>query len=104
MERNKLLKLVKQTILKIEPGAEIILYGSRSREDNKNDSDWDFVILVDGKIDSERIDTIRHQIYEVEWDSGEVLSSIIRTRNDWGSPYFQAMPFYKNVVSEGIHI
>ncbi len=60
---------MKQAILEIEPSAEIILYGygSLSRGDFNEESDWDFLILVEGTVDDKRIDNIRHRLYEVEW-------------------------------------
>ena len=104
MNRKTLLERVKKCVLKIEPNAEILLYGSRARGESHEYSDWDFLILVDGELDPGRIDAIRHQIYEVEWDSDEVLSSIVRTRDDWKNPKYRAMPFFKNVIEYGIHI
>lgn len=104
MDRKTLLERVKKCVLKVEPNAEIILYGSRSQEKSKAFSDWDFLILVDGELDPNRIDNIRHTIYEVEWDSDEVLSSIVRNRDYWKNSKYQAMPFYKNVTKYGISI
>lgn len=98
------MKEVKNAVLKIEPSAEIILYGSRARKDSHEGSDWDFLVLVDGAVDDERTDRIRHQIYEIEWETGEVLSSIIRSRTVWDSPKYRVMPLYKNVELEGIKI
>ncbi len=40
-------KLVKQEVTKIDPKAEIILFGSRARGDFRMDSDWDFLVLLD---------------------------------------------------------
>jgi len=104
MKKNILAELVKKAVRKIEPDAEIYLYGSRSRGDHKSDSDWDFLILVDGVLNDERIDRIRHQLYELEWEYGDVISSIIRTRNQWNSPLFKAMPFYNNIERDGIRL
>jgi len=104
MDRKKLLEQVKKAVLDVEPGAEIILYGSRSRGNSKILSDWDFLVLVDGKLNPARIDNIRHNIYEVEWESEEVLSSIVRTRDYWNDSKYQAMPFYKSVKKYGISV
>jgi predicted nucleotidyltransferase len=100
----EILRKVKNAVLQIEPSAEIILYGSRARQDSREGSDWDFLVLVDGAVDDERTDRIRHQIYEVEWETGEVLSSIIRSRTVWESPKYRVMPLYKNIKLEGIKI
>jgi predicted nucleotidyltransferase len=104
MNRDELLKQIKQTVNEVEPGAEIILYGSRSRGDAIQESDWDFLILVDGNLADERIDRIRHRLYEVEWENEEVISSIVRNREEWNSDLYQAMPFYKIVEQEGIRL
>ncbi|RJP44881.1 MAG: nucleotidyltransferase domain-containing protein [Desulfobacteraceae bacterium] len=104
MDRDVLLKTVKQTVREIEPGADIILYGSRSRGDAGPESDWDFLILVDGPVSDERTDRIRHRLYEIEWESGEVVSSIVRNRDEWQSGLYKAVPFYNRVRQEGVWI
>jgi len=104
MNRDELLKQIRQTVREAEPNAEIILYGSRSRGDAGWESDWDLLILVDGHLSDERIDRIRHRLYEIEWESGEVISSIVRNREEWNSDLYQAMPFYQRVEQEGIRL
>ena len=73
MDQAELLRRVKQTVHEVEPEAEIVLYGSRSRQEAGPESDWDFLVLVDGPVDDARTDAIRHRLYEIEWES-------------WGSP------------------
>jgi predicted nucleotidyltransferase len=102
MNREELLEEVKRAIREVEPGAQIIIYGSRARDDSHEHSDWDFLILVDGPVDDKRIDKIRHRLYEIEWQYDEVLCSIIRSREEWNSPLCRNMPFYQNVDAEGI--
>jgi uncharacterized protein len=104
MNQGQLLEQIKQTVREVEPAAEIILYGSRSRRDAVSASDWDFLIIVDGPLDDERTDRIRHRLYEVEWESGEVISSIVRSRNQWNSTIYRAMPFHQRVEQEGIRL
>lgn len=60
MKCKELLKQVKSAILKIEPHADIILYGSRARGDAHVESNWDFLVLLDGVVNDERTDAIRH--------------------------------------------
>ena len=79
--KNDLLKKVKKALREIEPSAQIYLYGSRARQDSREGSDWDFLILVDGVVDTARTDRIRHRLYEIEWETDEVLSSIVRNRH-----------------------
>lgn len=102
--REHLIERVKQCVLQVEPDAEVILHGSRARGDFSAESDWDFLILVGGPVDEERTDRVRHRLYEIEWDSGEVISSVIRSREEWGSSLFRATPFHESVEREGIAI
>lgn len=101
MKSEELLKQVKAAVHEVEPDANIILYGSRSRGDSVTDSDWDFLILVDGPVSDERTDRIRHQLYEIEWESEAVLSSIVRSRDEWETAKYRSMPFHQRVEREG---
>jgi predicted nucleotidyltransferase len=104
MNEEELLEQVRLAVYGMEPDAEIILYGSRSRGDSVPTSDWDFLVLVDGPLNDERIDRIRHRLYEIEWESGEVISSIVRNREQWNSDLYRAMPFHQRVAEEGIKL
>ena len=104
MKREELLEQVKQAVHDIEPDADIILYGSRARGDAHAESDWDFLILLDGVVDDARTDAIRHRLYEIEWDCGEVLSSIVRSRQEWDTPLYQVTPLSKVIREQGILI
>jgi predicted nucleotidyltransferase len=104
VKRAELLERVKQAVHEVEPEADIVLYGSRARGEAHAESDWDFLILLDGEVDDARIDTIRHRLYEIEWDCDEVLCSIVRSRQDWDSSLQQATPFAKILREQGIRL
>jgi uncharacterized protein len=104
MKKDILIKKIKQTIHDVEPGANIILYGSRSRGDASPESDWDLLILVNGPVDDIRTDKIRHRLYEIEWETGEVISSIVRNHEEWNSDLYQTIPFHQRVLDEGVKL
>jgi len=104
MKKHDLIEQIREAVHEVELEAEIILYGSRSRGDAHSESDWDLLILVDGPISDERTDRIRHKLYELEWEYGEVISSIVRTREEWNSTLYQAIPFRQRVQQEGIRL
>ncbi len=99
---DRLLLEVKTAVQRLEPRASITLYGSRSRAQAGPESDWDFLILVDGPVGEQRAAAIRHQLYEIEWTHGEVLNAVVRGREEWESPLYRAMPFRQNVERDGI--
>lgn len=104
MSQNKIVEQIKQAVQGVEPNADVLLYGSRCRSDANAESDWDLLIIVDGPLNDQRTDRIRHRLYELEWEFGEVISSIVRCRSDWNSALYQAMPFRQRVQQEGIRL
>jgi predicted nucleotidyltransferase len=104
MNKKEFLMQIKNAVLEIEPDAEIRFYGSRTREDFTEQSDWDFLILLKGKVDDKRTDKIRHRLYEVEWEHGEVISSIVRNKKEWDATPLSSMPIHQVIEQEGIQL
>lgn len=102
--RKELTEKIKNVVLELEPSAEIILYGSRVRSDYREYSDWDFLILVDGPVDNYRADQIRRALFEIELDTDQVISSIIRNRNEWNSKRYSVVPLRINIDQEGVRL
>lgn len=55
-------------------------------------------------MDARRVDRIRHELYEIEWETGEIISSIIKSREDWNSNRYKVVPLHANIEHEGILI
>jgi uncharacterized protein len=104
MTKQEILLEIRRVVLHIEPSAELILYGSVARGTATEESDWDFLILLDGEVDHKRTDRIRHALYEIEWDNGLVLSAIVRSRSAWNDPIHSASAFHHNVLRDGVVI
>ena len=87
-----------------DPGASIILYGSRARGDFREDSDIDILVLLDQeKITFEDQKRIAYPIYDIELDIEIHISPMIFSKKLWDSK-FKATPFHNNVTSEGIYL
>jgi uncharacterized protein len=100
--KNIILSKIRSAVKTVEPNAKIFLFGSRARGDSKNTSDWDLLVLLDGLVNSARVDTVRHKLYEVEWETGQIISSIVRNQRQWNSPIHRCVPIYSNIKREGI--
>lgn len=99
--KELVLAKIKETLLQVAPGAKVILFGSRARNDARSDSDWDILILVDkNKLDPDDFDRISYPLYELGWKINEMINPKLYTINDWLKRSFT--PFYKNVEKEGI--
>jgi predicted nucleotidyltransferase len=86
------------------PDSEIYLYGSRARQDAKNISDWDLLILLNTKKVSFRFETqFMDEFYDLEVETGEIISPLIYTKTDWNENH-SITPLFENIQNEGIRI
>ncbi len=95
---------IKDVINKSIPESEIILYGSRAKGTAKSHSDWDLLILLNLKkitFDLER--KIMNRLYEIEIDTGEIITPLIYTKNEWIRKH-AITPLFENIRKEGIRI
>lgn len=93
--------LIKKKIQKIDPAAEIILFGSHARGDAHTESDWDILILLNfPKTGREIENKYRKEIHDVMYQTGEFISTLILSKEDWEDKY-SASFFYENVQKEG---
>ena len=82
---------------------KIILYGSYARGDYNKNSDVDIMVLTD--LSFEEIEEYRDKIsdiaYDIELDTGIILSPIIKNIDKY-NVRIKFVPFYKNIQKEGI--
>jgi predicted nucleotidyltransferase len=96
-------RLIKDYINEVDPEAEVILYGSRARGDERKDSDWDILILTGYPIDLSKERLFRNKIYDLELETGEPFSVFVYSKIDWISKQ-QVTPFFYHVNLEGIRL
>ncbi len=83
----------------------VILFGSYARGDYEEESDIDILILAD--IPSEKLSDYRGHIDslcgDLLWEYGVVVSAIEKDTETYNR-YSNILPFYKNIVREGVKI
>ena len=97
---RKIPEVVKKEIGRIDKESEVILFGSRARGDYSIESDWDFLILLNSSITNELEKTVRNKLYEIELETGEIITSIIEEKTEW-EKYGQTR-IYRNIEEQGI--
>jgi predicted nucleotidyltransferase len=102
MTKSAALSRILQTATSTIPdGGKAILYGSRARGDNRKDSDWDILILLDkDTLDQSDYDNISYPFVLLGSDLGMEINPIMYTTKEWES--YRITPFYENVVRDGI--
>ena len=86
------------------PNEKVILFGSQARGDEREDSDWDLLVVLNrkGKRNLDDFDKYAFPFEEIGWDYGVAINPVIYTKEQWEQG--KIFPFYKNVMREGIEV
>jgi predicted nucleotidyltransferase len=96
--------MIFETVKKKDPGAEIILFGSRARSQENNDSDWDILILLNNEEVPRKLEKeFRDELYNIELETGEPISTFVFSRSDWEGKH-KYTPLYQNIKRDGINL
>jgi len=101
MNVSQILAEVKQAVLKMEPTADIILFGSQVKNKAGKYSDIDLLILLDGARTYNDKLKISRAIYDIELKYEKVIESFILSNDEWRLQR-QKFPFYHEIQAEGV--
>lgn len=99
MDQKVFLEKIKKQVLKEDENASVILFGSRARGDYREDSDWDILVLTSKEVDGTFKRRISDEIYDVELEYIQPVSTLIYNRDQWNK--MQITPLFGNVAKEG---
>lgn len=99
-----ILAAIKECIRNILPNdAQVLFFGSRARGDNRSNSDWDILILINkNRLESEDYDAFVYPLRELGWELDAEINPILYTRKDWEKGRYT--PFYKNVEQDAMRL
>ena len=99
-----IISLIKSKINQKNPEAEVILFGSNARGEAHVDSDWDILILLNSLIVNRKTEKeYREELFEVELETGEPISTFVFSKSDWESRH-SVTPLYRSIKRDGIII
>lgn len=80
------------------------MFGSHARGEAQIDSDWDILILLDSLHVTRQMEKeYREELFEVELEIGEPISTFVYSKQDWESRH-SITPLYKSIKREGVLI
>jgi predicted nucleotidyltransferase len=102
--KEQILEQIIKVVNKTAPDSEVYLYGSRAKGNAKKLSDWDLLILLNNSNISFDYETkFMDEFYEIELETGEIISPLIYSKKDWNSNY-SITPLYENIKKEGVRL
>ncbi len=101
---KQILMACRELVRGVDPNAGVILYGSRARGDATEDSDYDLLIVSDVPATLKNEDRFRGALYDIQLETGTVITVILANRADWETPLYKAMPLHQNITREGISL
>jgi len=96
-------RLIRENVHETNPNAQVVLYGSRARGDERSDSDWDILILTDYPVSIQEERMFRDHLYKLELEVEEPFSVFVYSKEDWEKKQ-RITPFYMMVNKEGIRL
>jgi len=101
-EGNQVALAVKAAVQTFDPKAKVVLFGSRARGDARQDSDYDFLVLVNRPVDFQLKRQILDSLYEVELRTGCVIGTLIENVEAW--QMMEHSPIFSEIEQDGIAI
>ena len=85
MQNNNIVEQIKTLGKQVLPkGSHLLLYGSRARGDNRPDSDWDLLVLLNRQQNvNADFANISYPLMELGFDLGQYFSVHTYTKNEW---------------------
>lgn len=101
---QKIVSKILDVINNNAPDSDVILFGSHARKDSHMYSDWDLLILLNEHVISpDSQNRFVDLFYEIELETGEIISPLIYSKKDWREKY-SITPLYRNIEKDGVKL
>jgi predicted nucleotidyltransferase len=81
---------------------EVILFGSKARGDDDEESDIDLLILTALPVSWDERKAINDAIFDIELEHGVVISTLIATDAEWNEGTFPVLPIHHEISEHGV--
>ena len=101
-EKTEILSQIKLAVQRVDPKADLILFGSQARGDQRADSDWDILVLTEKEINTTYKNAVRNELYYIQIMLEISISSLFRSKHKWENESF--IPVEKEIKREGVYL
>lgn len=84
------------------PVKEVILFGSKARGDDDEESDIDLLLLTSRPVSWHERKAINDALYEIQVKYNTIISPLITTVADWNEGTFAVLPIHGEISDQGV--
>ncbi len=82
--------------------AEVVLFGSKARGDDRPESDIDLLVLTRGPASDELKRTMTDALFDLEIELGVVFSKLVVPIDEWNNGLYRVLPIRRAVDEDGV--
>jgi predicted nucleotidyltransferase len=84
------------------PVKEVVLFGSKARGDDDEESDIDLLILTSQPVSWNERKAINNDLYEIQMKYDVIISTLITTVREWNEGTFSVLPIHGEISDQGV--
>ncbi len=84
------------------PVKEVVLFGSKARGDDDEESDIDLLVLTSQPVSWNERKAINNALYEIQTKYDIIISTLITTVAEWNEGTFSVLPIHGEISDHGV--
>ncbi len=84
------------------PVKEVVLFGSKARGDDDEESDIDLLVLTSQPVSWNERKAINNALYEIQMKYDIIISTLITTVTEWNEGTFSVLPIHGEISNQGV--
>jgi len=84
------------------PVKEVVLFGSKARGDDDEESDIDLLVLTTQPVSWNERKAINNALYEIQMKYDIIISTLITTVTEWNEGTFSVLPIHGEISDQGV--
>ena len=85
------------------PVKEVVLFGSKARGDDDEESDVDLLILTTQPVSWNERKAINDALYKIQIKYDIIISPLITTVTEWNEGTFSVLPIHGEISDQGVN-
>lgn len=86
------------------PVASVVLFGSKARGDDDEESDIDLLVLTTLPLSWQERNAVTDSLFNLQLEHSVVISTVVVSEEEWDHGVYQVLPIHEAVEEEGVTV